>query len=62
MKDLDNIEGILGLFEKTFQLSRRDFFKTTALFVSSLLVGSTGSFTLSAVSYTHLTLPTSDLV
>jgi len=47
MKDLDNIEGILGLFEKTFQLSRRDFFKTTALFVSSLLVGSTGSFTLS---------------
>jgi imidazolonepropionase-like amidohydrolase len=47
MKDLDDIEGILGLFEKRFQLSRRDFFKATALLSSALLVGSAGSFALS---------------
>jgi imidazolonepropionase-like amidohydrolase len=47
MKDFDDIEGILGLFEKRFQLSRRDFFKATVLFSSGLLVGSAGSFALS---------------
>jgi imidazolonepropionase-like amidohydrolase len=47
MKESDDIEGILGLFKKRFQLSRRDFFKATALFSSGLLVGSAGSFALS---------------
>ena len=47
MKDLDDIEGILGLFENRFQLSRRDFFKATALLSSGLLVGSAGSLALS---------------
>lgn len=47
MKHLDDIEGILELFEERFQLSRRDFFKATALFSSGLLVCSTGSFALS---------------
>jgi imidazolonepropionase-like amidohydrolase len=47
MKESDDIENILGLFEKRFQLSRRDFFKATALFSSGLLVGSAGSFALS---------------
>ena len=47
MKDLGGIEGILGLFEERFQLSRRDFFKAAALFSSGLLVCSTGSFALS---------------
>jgi imidazolonepropionase-like amidohydrolase len=47
MEDSDDIEGIQGLFENRFQLSRRDFFKATALLSSGLLVGSAGSFALS---------------
>jgi imidazolonepropionase-like amidohydrolase len=47
MKDLDDVEGILELFEKRFQLSRRQFFKATAVFSSGLLVSSTGPFALS---------------
>src|SRR4030043_445735 len=47
MNDLGDMEGILGLFEKRFQLSRRDLFKATALLSSGLLVGSAGSFALS---------------
>jgi imidazolonepropionase-like amidohydrolase len=47
MKDLDEVEGLLGLFERRFQLSRRDFLKATGLFISGLLVGSAGSLALS---------------
>jgi imidazolonepropionase-like amidohydrolase len=47
MKELDDLEGVLKLFEERFQLSRRDFFKSIALFSSGLLVCSTGSFALS---------------
>jgi imidazolonepropionase-like amidohydrolase len=50
MKESDDIECILGLFEKRFPLSRRDFFKATALLSSGLLVGSAGSFALSGCS------------
>jgi imidazolonepropionase-like amidohydrolase len=47
MKDLDNIESILELFEKRFQLSRRDLFKATVLLSSGLLLSSAGFFALS---------------
>jgi imidazolonepropionase-like amidohydrolase len=44
MKDLDNIESILALFEKRRQLSRRDFAKAAVLLSSGLLLSSAGSF------------------
>ena len=51
MKDLDDIEGVLGLFENRVQLSRRQFFKATALLSSGFLVGSAGSFALSGCDH-----------
>jgi imidazolonepropionase-like amidohydrolase len=47
MKDVDIFESILKLFEKGFQMSRRDFSKAAALFSSGLLLGPAGSFVLS---------------
>ena len=47
MKKLDYIEGILKLFEKRPQLSRREFSKAAAFFSSGILLGSFGSFALS---------------
>ena len=47
MKSLCNIESILELIEKRFQLSRRDFFKAAALSSSGFLLSSAGSFSLS---------------
>lgn len=47
MVDLNDVDGRLELFLERFQLSRRDFFKATALFSSGLLLSSTGSFALS---------------
>jgi len=45
MKQSNDVEGILKLFEKGFQLTGQDFFKASALFAPSLMVGSAGSFT-----------------
>jgi imidazolonepropionase-like amidohydrolase len=47
MKDLDCIEGILELFEKRLQLSRRNFSKAAVILSSGLLMGSFSSFALS---------------
>jgi imidazolonepropionase-like amidohydrolase len=46
MKDLDYIESILELIETRFQLSRRNFAKTAALFPLGLLLSSASSFAL----------------
>ena len=46
MKEFDYIESILELIEKRFQLSRRNFVKSAALFHSGLLLSLASSLAL----------------